>query len=388
MNRLAFGVWTLSLSLVTACGGSGSGGGAAGGAAGIGGVGASGGTGGTSSTGGSAGTSSGGTATGGSGGGTPGTWSVIENDSLYQATAIAGHPTDPSTIAILLDQSPLAPAQPSTLTVAISHDLGKTLTSTNVLDIPDTSYFDANGFVWSPADASRIAGAVGFPYGFDYNDLWKLVVSTNGGQSFTPTSVVQLERLKWDAGLLVGRIQGQFATSGDFGTTFDAQKPAPAGCNAASDYTQSIDRELFACGTDGLFVCQGTNCQPANLPSGTSASAVQSLAADLTRVVALAGDEIFSSSDGGKSFASVQVLPAGNWHLYADDRAGGHTFVVHDILNHAVWRSQDSGASFTDVTPSMTLPNTRGLSTYAYTLGITAGGGIAAYTAAGILHLP
>jgi hypothetical protein len=234
----------------------------------------------------------------------------------------------------------------------------------------------------------KLAGSASFPYGFDYNDLWKLVISTDGGQSFTPTSLVQLERLKWDAGLLVARIQGQFATSKDFGTSFDTQKPAPSGCGAVSDYTQSSDRELYACGSDGLFVCQGTSCQLANLPSGTSAYAVQSLAADLTRVVALGGDEIFSSSDAGKSFVSAQILPQGNWHLYADDRSGGHTFVVHDILNHGVWRSQDSGTSFTDVTPSGTLPNTRGLATYAYTVGVTAGGGIAAYTAAGVLHLP
>jgi hypothetical protein len=119
--------------------------------------------------------------------------------------------------------------------------------------------------------------------------------------------------------------------------------------------------------------------------------AIEAMPGDPSRVVALAGAitqaaDVLASSDGGQSFSLAQALPAGNWKLHVDPRPEGTTIVAHDRIAHGVWRSADGGATFQDVTPSATLPNSRGLSTYAYELGVTADGGIVAYTAPGVLR--
>jgi hypothetical protein len=320
---------------------------------------------------------------------------VVENDWLYGTKAVAGHPSEPGTIALLIDQLPSQPGQPNTVSVALSSDSGKTLELATVFDIPDTSYFDAHGFVWNPNDAAQIAGAIGFPYGFDFEDLWRLIRSENGGQSFTPTSMLQLDRLKWvpgNPGALVARAEGTLQRSLDFGQSF-LPETSPSACTGVIDYTETPSHRLFACGSDGVQRCQGSDCQAATLPSGaTSVGGIERAPANEANVIALASTtvsepaQLLLSTDGGQSFALVQALPSGNWSLHVDPRASGPVIVAHDRIGHGVWRSADSGATFSDVTPSFSLPNTRGLSTYAYELAVTADGGIAAYTAAGVLR--
>jgi hypothetical protein len=319
---------------------------------------------------------------------------VIENDSLYGTKAIAGHPTDPNSVAFLVERTPLQPGAPLTVTVALSADLGQTLSFTHVMDIPDPAYIYAHGFLYNPHDATRLAAAINFPYGFDYQDLWRLLRSDDSGQSFSSTSMVLLELLKWvpgNPGALVARAQNGLSKSTDFGQSFAPVEPAGA-CTAISDYTEAASGRIYACGAQGIELCAGTSCQLATLPSGAgNVYAVERIPGDPSRVVALAGQitqesDLLVSSDGGQSFDLVQALPAGNWRLHVDPRPEGTTIVAHDVIGHGVWRSGDAGASFTDVTPSATLPNTRGLSTYAYELGVTADGGMVGYTAAGVLR--
>ncbi len=402
MNASRVGVSLLLLvSLVGCSSGSGSGGGpATGGGAGAGGN-STGGMGGAagSNTGGGAGTAgsagTGATGGGGSGGSAPGSWSVIENDYLYGTKAVVAHSSDPSRVAFLLERSPSAPGTPLKVSVATSNDGGKTLEFADVMDIPDTAYMDGHGMVWSPDDDQLLAAAVGFPYGFDYADLWRLLRSDNAGKSFTPTSIVQLDKLKWvpgSPGALVARVDGQIQKSSDFGATFGAAEALPSGCGAAVDYTESSTHHLFACGSDGIQACQGTSCQAAALPVGSgNAYGVEAVPGDPTHVVALAGvsqdSQLLLSTDGGLSFQSVQALGTENsWHLYVDPRPTGTVVIALGITQHGVWRSADAGATFTDITPPLSLPNGRGLSTLAYEAAVTADGGVVAYTAPGVLR--
>ncbi len=397
MTWNSLGFCGVSLLVLACSSGSGSGGAPDGG---IGGSGAFAGTGGTSGTGavagaaGSSGTAGAGASagSGGSGGGPSGAWSVIENNSLYGVTALTGHPTDPNSIAILIDQSPSAPGLGNSVVIATSTDSGKTLSSTKILDVPKDSYIDGHGLVWHPKDALKIATAFGFPYGFDFSDLWRFASSADGGKSFQLQSIVQLEQLVWNAGALVARVDGKIQVSTDFGTSFTSVQ-LPSACTAAAGYAKSGNYDVLACGKDGVVSCQGTSCNSVAVPGATTVYALGGFATDPSRLVALGGNgqnsEVYQSTDGGKTFKSVQQLPAGgSWRLQIDPRDGGKTVVVNDRASgHAVWRSSDAGATFSDVTPSPSLPNTPGLSTYAYEVGITAGGGIVAYTAAGILRL-
>ncbi len=393
--------YLLAISLASLACSSGSGGGGSADAGSTGGVGGTGAVGGSSASGGnggagaasSGGAAGGGTggASGGTGGGTPSTWTVIENNQLHGVKAVTGHPTDPNTIAFLIEQSPSAPGQALSVTVATSTDSGKTFSSTKIMDIPDTSNIDGHGLVWDPEQPNNLGAAFGFPYGFDYKDLWRLATSTDGGKAFQLKSIVQLDHLAWDGGLLLARVDGQIQTSTDFGVNFTPVK-APAGCNAVSDFAHTATHNVFACGKDGIYSCQGASCSAATLPAGTSASTVRSFASDPARFVALGGSgkgrEIYLSTDGGKSFSSVQALPNGFWVLQVDPRPAGKTVVVNDRASgHSVWRSTNAGATFADVTPPVSIPNTPGLSTYAYEVGITAGGSIVGYTAAGVLRL-
>jgi hypothetical protein len=108
-------------------------------------------------------------------------------------------------------------------------------------------------------------------------------------------------------------------------------------------------------------------------------------------VVALAGEsqnsQLLLSTDGGVTFQSVQALGTENsWQLHADPRPTGTVVIALGLTGHGVWRSADSGATFTDITPPLSLPNGRGLSTYAYEAAVTADGGVVAYTAPGALR--
>ncbi|HMR75202.1 MAG TPA: sialidase family protein [Polyangiaceae bacterium] len=403
MTGKAVGIWGVAL-LVFACSSGSGGGGAA--DSGIGGSGSFSGTGNTAGNGATAGAagsgasagfgasagSGGGAGSGGSGAGPSGVWTVIENSSLYGVTALTGHPTDPNSIAILIDQSPSAPGLGNSVVIATSTDSGKTLSSTKIIDVPKDSYIDGHGLVWHPKDAQKIATAFGFPYGFDFSDLWRFASSADGGKSFQLQSLVHLEKLVWNAGALVALVDGKVRLSTDFGTNFTSVQ-LPSGCTAAAGYAKSGNNDVFACGKDGVVSCQGTICSAVAVPGATTVYALGGFATDPSRLVALGGNgqnsEVYQSTDGGKTFNSVQQLPkGGSWWLQLDPRDGGKTVVVNDRASgHAVWRSNDAGATFSDVTPSPSLPNTPGLSTYAYEVGITAGGGIVAYTAAGILRL-
>ena len=373
--------------------------GAQGGGAGQGAAAGSGGTGGIASGGG--GSSGGGVGglggTAGAGGGASGgatsvTWQVIENSSVYGVKAITGHPTEPNTIAAVFDKMSLKPGAPTTVAVALSKDSGKTLTFTHVMDIPKNSNVDSNGLVWHPTDASKIAFAFNFPYGFDYKDLWRLGRSSDGGQSFSVSSIVKLYGLVWTDGLAAS-VDGSFKVSTDFGASFVSPTSQPPGCTTPQAYAKSASVEVFACGKTGLFNCVAGKCQASTGPSNIEVRRVVSVPSDAKRFVALgvagAKFQILLSVDAGVSFTAAQELPAGNWKLLVDYRPKGKVLA---LLNSAaskydVWRSLDAGSSFADVTPPANLKNSKGLSTYAYEIGLTAGGSIVAYTAAGWLRL-
>jgi hypothetical protein len=377
--------------------GSGGGGGVgAGGNAGSGGVSGSGGLAGSGGIGASAGSSgsAGSAGAAGTGGTLSGTWTVIDNPNLYDTKALAGHPSDPKRMALLTQTFGAQPGAANNVSILISEDSGNTFTTTQVMEVPESSYFDAQGFVWNPDDDQQLAAAFNFPYGFEWKDLWRLVRSTDGGSSFSTTSMPQLGLLKWvagDPGVLVVSDQNGLRTSSDFGATFAPAPSASGGCGGVLDYTQSDGHDLFACGANGVERCQGGVCQSATLPAGIGqVFELDRVPADPLRVVGLGGSSpaVFAllSTDGGQTFAKVQELGQGYWQLHMDPRAAGSAIAVHDRSGYGIWYSGDAGSSFSELTPPQSLPNTRGLATYAYELAVTADGGLVAYTAPGLLR--
>jgi hypothetical protein len=336
-------------------------------------------------------------------------WSIAGQQTSveWDNGRLAAHPTQPKTIAVLLEVTSFTPD----IEVAVSSDLGQSIQKTTIKSYssPKPGHYDHPlGFGFDPSDGSRLALlddmtiALGSPGpNIDYDHV-VFATSTTGGAGF---SVSQLATNPWPMdgmklvggtggakSLLVVRSQHVLYTSDDLGQTLTKIFDDSSKCLAHGDFAVNpLDHTLF------LMVCKATllrcqrsgksvSCAAATLPAGFEATAVEYSPHDGARVVAAGGGKVATSSDGGKTFVLSKIPSVTVRRIALDPRQGkGNVYVL--ATGNKVYRSTDWGKSFADVTPPSNMKPSSG-GTYARDIAVAADGALIAIAHPGVIRLP
>jgi len=299
------------------------------------------------------------------------------------ACAVAGRvlvPLQPSVAGVILLRPPGAlvnarwiaadPNHPGTV-YAATYDPAST-----TLPYPASSLFRSvdGGTTWTEVgqDLPWAGHFVGLAVGADStlyvmsSDDWRMRRSTDGGQTWEPTSIAFGEGLIADpsnAGVLYRRDWG-VARSTDGGTSWvesgpDLGPPLPgeSGPSVSALALDPSDPATLFCGRleKGIYRSRDGGATWASLDLGAEPSAVLAIAVDPTdSAVVYAGtaeDGLFRSSDGGDHWAPVDTGSA-NRQVFAVavDAVGA---VYAGIYDCCVLVSTDGGATWSDAAPDL-----------------------------------
>jgi hypothetical protein len=319
-------------------------------------------------------TSSGASSSGAGGSDVEGPWeqaSIYPEAELWSWGRIAAHPSDPSTIAVLLKFDAVVFPE---VTVAISNQLGwnaqkRVLQSSSM----NPALLQAARFVgYDPDDGDHF---VVFSNAFlNWSDE-AMFVTADGGDSFGEVPVYGLiggNPLVRRAFFVPGPpaelafvVDHGIAFSADYGATLSAQYDyAVPNCSADPIAVQPADHAVVLLGgvvpvPNGppcASLCQAESCTISSLPAGKALRSAVYSRSDPLRVVAVARDEslnschVLVSSDAGASFTETLAFPPSvisDDQIVLDPRPGED--IVFIRYNTTLIRSDDGGMTWVDV---------------------------------------
>ncbi|MEV8316614.1 xyloglucanase [Streptomyces sp. NPDC059900] len=209
----------------------------------------------------------------------------------------------------------------------------------------------------APASGAPLLSALGDIGGFRHTDITKVPPLMYTGPNFTTTTSIDHAESRPDTVVRVGQLDSgpRIAFSGDNGATWSPGKEPP-GVSGGGTVAASADGSRFVWSPDGAGVHTSGDrgaswTASAGLPQG---AVVESDRADPQTFYGFKSGTFYASTDGGATFtakASAGLPAEGPVHFKAVPGQAGEIWLAGGKAGgtYGLWRSTDSGASFTRV---------------------------------------